>query len=223
MQYVEPIIIITPDVTAWMATEEMQYQVVRGLSVLEMMNAHIIYHVRMNSARIRATAHLEHSVELIIIGHYVDVLLAIPEMLVLPAKKVILRYVKKTTLNSYIFLSIAVPVHDPDQCKMDADCPSKLACFSGLCKNPCYEAKPCAQYATCTVQDTLPLRTMFCVCDDGYAGDAERLCSPGLLQFRRACVYIHLLLFNLSFPNINTYLHFHRLFTNELYFTKDHL
>lgn len=69
---------------------------------------------------------------------------------------------------------------------MDADCSSKLACFSGVCKNPCHETKPCAERAICTVQDTLPLRTMYCVCEEGYAGDAEKQCSPGLLNLQSA-------------------------------------
>lgn len=85
-----------------------------------------------------------------------------------------------------MFSLFTVPVRDPDQCKMDADCSSKLACFSGVCKNPCYEAKPCAEHAVCTVQDTLPLRTMYCVCEEGYVGDAEKQCLPGLLDFKIA-------------------------------------
>ncbi|ETN60100.1 dumpy [Anopheles darlingi] len=71
-----------------------------------------------------------------------------------------------------------IPVSDPPQCTMDADCTSKLACFGGVCKNPCLETKPCAERAICTVQDTLPLRTMYCVCEEGYVGDAERQCLP---------------------------------------------
>uniref|UniRef100_A0A6E8W1C0 Dumpy n=1 Tax=Anopheles coluzzii TaxID=1518534 RepID=A0A6E8W1C0_ANOCL len=77
-----------------------------------------------------------------------------------------------------LFSCEKIPVRDPAQCTMDADCPSKLACFEGVCKNPCTETKPCAEHAVCTVQDTLPLRTMYCVCEEGYAGDAERQCLP---------------------------------------------
>lgn len=65
---------------------------------------------------------------------------------------------------------------------MDADCPSKLACFSGVCKNPCYETKPCAAHAICNVVDTLPLRTMVCQCEPGYVGDAEIECKLGKLH-----------------------------------------
>lgn len=67
------------------------------------------------------------------------------------------------------------------QCTMDADCPSKLACFSGNCRNPCVETKPCATHAICTVVDSLPLRTMVCQCEPGYIGDADVQCKLGKL------------------------------------------
>ena len=72
-----------------------------------------------------------------------------------------------------------VPPEKPPQCKMDADCASKLACFSGVCKNPCVETKPCGANAECSVVDTLPLRTMSCLCLPGYVGDADVECRPG--------------------------------------------
>lgn len=62
------------------------------------------------------------------------------------------------------------------ECKTDVDCPSKYACFSGQCKNPCIEVKPCGKNAECTVVDYLPLRTMLCSCLPGYVGDADVEC-----------------------------------------------
>lgn len=62
---------------------------------------------------------------------------------------------------------------------MDSDCSSKLACFSGDCKNPCVEARPCGENAECRVVDTLPLRTMTCHCPPGYVGDADVSCKKG--------------------------------------------
>lgn len=70
----------------------------------------------------------------------------------------------------------------PVQCKMDADCASKLACFGGVCKNPCVETKPCGRNAECSVVDTLPLRTMSCLCLPGYVGDADVECKLGKNQ-----------------------------------------
>jgi len=62
---------------------------------------------------------------------------------------------------------------------MDSDCASKLACFDGNCRNPCYEIKPCGPNAECTVVDTLPHRTMSCQCIPGYVGDADIQCKLG--------------------------------------------
>lgn len=62
---------------------------------------------------------------------------------------------------------------------MDSDCASKLACFSGVCKNPCVETRPCGKNAECSVVDTLPLRTMSCLCLPGFIGDADVACRPG--------------------------------------------
>lgn len=73
---------------------------------------------------------------------------------------------------------------------MDADCPSKLACFSGECKNPCKETNPCGPHATCSVVDTLPLRTMVCQCDVGYVGKAEKECKLG-----KIFIIFHLLIY----------------------------
>lgn len=65
------------------------------------------------------------------------------------------------------------------ECKMDADCSSKLACFNGICRNPCTETKPCGENAECHVVDTLPLRTMTCHCPPRYIGDADVSCKKG--------------------------------------------
>ncbi|CAH1404987.1 unnamed protein product [Nezara viridula] len=69
------------------------------------------------------------------------------------------------------------PIVDTTKCQMDADCASKLACFSGECKNPCTETNPCGTNAECRVVDTLPLRTMSCHCLPGYIGDADVQCK----------------------------------------------
>ncbi|VEN46221.1 unnamed protein product [Callosobruchus maculatus] len=68
------------------------------------------------------------------------------------------------------------PAELEPECRMDADCPSKKACFGGVCKNPCLETKPCGRNAECIVVDSLPLRTMSCMCLPGYIGDADTEC-----------------------------------------------
>ncbi|CAH1100710.1 unnamed protein product [Psylliodes chrysocephalus] len=67
-------------------------------------------------------------------------------------------------------------IEEKPECKMDADCPKKLACFNGICKNPCYETHPCGKNTECIVVDSLPLRTMSCMCLPGYVGDADTEC-----------------------------------------------
>lgn len=87
-----------------------------------------------------------------------------------------------------VFLSIifylSAPLDIPPQCTMDSDCASKLACFDGNCRNPCYETKPCGAHAECIVIDTLPHRTMSCQCIPGYVGDADVQCKLGnIIEF----------------------------------------
>ncbi len=65
-------------------------------------------------------------------------------------------------------------------CTRDSDCPSQTACVSGECVNPCALSEPCGRNAFCTVLDTLPVRTMTCVCIQGYEGDASFECTPGM-------------------------------------------
>ncbi|KAK9513085.1 hypothetical protein O3M35_001355 [Rhynocoris fuscipes] len=78
--------------------------------------------------------------------------------------------------NPHQLCTIA-PIDGTQKCKMDADCPSKMACFSGECRNPCLETNPCGDNAECIVVDTLPLRTMSCQCLPGFAGDADVKCT----------------------------------------------
>ena len=69
-----------------------------------------------------------------------------------------------------------VPAPEPE-CRVDADCPSRLACLNEVCRDPCAVLSPCGQNADCTVQNTLPQRTMICMCRPGYVGDADVACN----------------------------------------------
>ncbi|KAK7075251.1 hypothetical protein SK128_022665 [Halocaridina rubra] len=66
----------------------------------------------------------------------------------------------------------------PKECQTDGDCPSKLACFSGSCDDPCLVIKPCGVNAKCNAIDTLPFRTMTCECLPGFIGNAYLECTP---------------------------------------------
>lgn len=64
------------------------------------------------------------------------------------------------------------------ECYVDADCPSRMACLSSRCVNPCTELRPCATPAQCEVSPTLPVRTMLCTCPPGYVSSGGGVCRP---------------------------------------------
>ena len=80
----------------------------------------------------------------------------------------------------YFIFIVPEPVID-EGCKMDRECPSQEACIiqggRGECRNPCTLFKPCVTNAICKVYDSLPLRTMTCVCIEGFTGKGDELCS----------------------------------------------
>ena len=71
---------------------------------------------------------------------------------------------------------ILVPIEEPG-CKEDRECPSKQACINKECVNPCEAIAPCVQNADCVVHNTLPLRTMTCICIEGYTGRGDQFCT----------------------------------------------
>ena len=73
-------------------------------------------------------------------------------------------------------MPISVPDPEPE-CRVDGDCPSRMACLQEVCRNPCTTLNPCGINADCTVQNTLPQRTMICMCRPGYVGDADVACN----------------------------------------------
>jgi len=84
---------------------------------------------------------------------------------------------RKETFHCHLI----IPVEEEnifEGCLTDADCPSKEGCYSGDCKNPCLEDRPCVTNAICTVYDDLPKRTMTCVCAPGYTGKGDVRCDP---------------------------------------------
>ena len=71
-------------------------------------------------------------------------------------------------------------VAEDPECRVDADCFSGLACIRDRCQNPCTLSNPCRAGQKCVVEDTLPLRTMACICPDGfYIGDSGE-CIQGM-------------------------------------------
>lgn len=64
------------------------------------------------------------------------------------------------------------------ECVYDTDCPSKLACLDKKCQDPCLILEPCSRPARCEVQPSIPLRTMICICPEGYISSGSGTCKP---------------------------------------------
>lgn len=73
------------------------------------------------------------------------------------------------------------------ECKSDSDCPSVLACFNGKCKEPCGVLSPCNGPATCQATSSLPVRTMICVCPDGFISSGSGTCKPVQVTHEGGC------------------------------------
>ena len=63
------------------------------------------------------------------------------------------------------------------ECQVDADCPSKRACMDQHCINPCYRLDPCDETSLCDVTDTVPVRTIICICVEGYVRNDDGSCK----------------------------------------------
>lgn len=73
---------------------------------------------------------------------------------------------------------------DEPECMKDADCPTKMACISDTCVDPCPVIKPCLEGARCSVLDTIPVRTMVCTCPEGWVTDSNGVCQPSEFQLK---------------------------------------
>lgn len=80
-----------------------------------------------------------------------------------------------TTGNPYVECS---GYREQPQCTVDSDCPSQLACINVHCENPCAKSDVCSPQQTCTVLDTLPLRTVMCRCPIDTTTDNAGRCVP---------------------------------------------
>ena len=74
---------------------------------------------------------------------------------------------------------IIVPSTPEPECRVDQDCPSKLACIDERCQNPCQINNPCTGNQRCVVSDTLPTRTVACVCPEGTVFSDRGNCQEG--------------------------------------------
>ena len=73
---------------------------------------------------------------------------------------------------------------------MDGDCPSQHACIDQRCQNPCIVRNPCSGAQKCVVTDSLPIRTVGCVCPDGSVAGPQGECVRGNCEFMAQYVLI---------------------------------
>ena len=74
---------------------------------------------------------------------------------------------------------LLVPLRPDPECRVDQDCSSKLACIDERCQNPCQINNPCTGNQKCVVSDTLPTRTVACVCPEGTVFSDRGNCQKG--------------------------------------------
>lgn len=63
-----------------------------------------------------------------------------------------------------------VPFAEPE-CVEDKDCPTDQICLDEKCVAACATLSPCVAPATCRLVDSSPIRTLICLCPDGYVTD----------------------------------------------------
>lgn len=64
------------------------------------------------------------------------------------------------------------------ECRSDGDCSPTHACLNSRCRDPCVALEPCSAPARCQVLATLPVRTMNCICPEGYVSSGGGTCQP---------------------------------------------
>lgn len=66
------------------------------------------------------------------------------------------------------------------ECKIDTDCPHKLACIDSKCQDPCIVLAPCQLPSRCEVVSPTasPMKTMLCICPEGYVSSGSGTCKP---------------------------------------------
>jgi len=94
----------------------------------------------------------------------------------------------------FIYFSAAVLAEEPE-CRVDQDCPSKLACISQSCQNPCTVNNPCQFDQRCVVIDSQPSRSVACVCPEGTAIGKNGQCTQGNLSFNQNLCFLQIITF----------------------------
>ena len=95
---------------------------------------------------------------------------------------------------SIIISYLLAIVSEQPECRVDSDCPSKLACISETCQNPCVVNNPCSNSQKCVVIDSQPSRSVACICPEGSVFGGNGICTQGMRR--------HHLLYTLHYSTI---------------------
>jgi hypothetical protein len=74
-------------------------------------------------------------------------------------------------------LPLLAPEAVEAECRVDNDCPPRLACIEAECVDPCLR-RPCHADQTCSVQNSAPLRTVICSCPENTFVGPNGECKP---------------------------------------------
>ena len=83
---------------------------------------------------------------------------------------------------SIIISYLLAIVSEQPECRVDSDCPSKLAC------------NPCSNSQKCVVIDSQPSRSVACICPEGSVFGGNGICTQGMRR--------HHLLYTLHYSTI---------------------
>ena len=79
------------------------------------------------------------------------------------------------------FCSSPIEADPEPECRLDHDCPPKMACVQERCQNPCRSANPCQQGKQCDVISSHSGRPIVaCSCPDGQLSNNQGYCISGL-------------------------------------------
>ena len=80
-----------------------------------------------------------------------------------------------------VFCTSPIEADPEPECRLDHDCPPKMACIQERCQNPCQSANPCQQGKLCDVVSSHSGRPIVaCSCPEGQLSNNQGYCISGL-------------------------------------------
>ena len=87
--------------------------------------------------------------------------------------------------DGYAFCTSPIEADPEPECRVDRDCPVKMACIEDRCQNPCLTSNPCGRNQVCTVEDSYDgRRTVGCTCPPGQVAAGSNSCKTGRIEIK---------------------------------------